>query len=278
MTDERTQIFRGDEAPEMGVAESGGPKKAKKAKGPSDQRALSDQKDGHSELRSTHDAEGLSDQRSSHDAKGDSISQRMNDADGLSDQRRSHDGDGASDQRSMRDADGLSDARHAHDGDGPSDQRNMRDADGLSDGRHLQDADGLSDQRNMKDAEGDSDLRHMQDADGLSDLRQLHDHNADIPPAELKIGNITLDKLVGEKEEASEAEHVAAAETEPDEPAVPAEPEMSFKAAEEEAAPWAISIHLEARIQNLSTFTAKVSEQLDGLEAATKKLGKRIGR
>ena len=266
MTDERTQIFRGDEAPEMGVAESGGPKKAKKAKGPSDQRALSDQKDGISELRSTHDAEGLSDQRSSHDA------------DGLTDARHAHDGDGASDLRSMRDADGLSDAHHAHDADGPSDQRNMRDADGLSDGRHLQDAEGLSDQRNMKDAEGDSDLRHMQDADGLSDLRQLHDHNADIPPAELKIGNITLDKLVGEKEEASEAEHVAAAETEPDEPAVPAEPEMSFKAAEEEAAPWAISIHLEARIQNLSTFTAKVSEQLDGLEAATKKLGKRIGR
>jgi hypothetical protein len=57
----------------------------------------------------------------------------------------------------------------------------------------------------------------------------------------------------------------------------PTEPDMVFMT-EENAAPWVLSIHLEERIQNLGAMTTKVSAQLDVLEDAVKRLGKRIGQ
>jgi hypothetical protein len=57
----------------------------------------------------------------------------------------------------------------------------------------------------------------------------------------------------------------------------PTEPDAVFMT-EENASAWVLSIHLEERIQNLGAMTTKVSAQLDLLEDAVKRLGKRIGQ
>ena len=55
------------------------------------------------------------------------------------------------------------------------------------------------------------------------------------------------------------------------------DPDLTFKV-EQDATPWALSIHLEARIASLTESTAKVNEQLGGLEDSIKRLAKRIGK
>jgi hypothetical protein len=148
------------------------------------------------------------------------------------------------------------------DGDGPSDARAIRDADGNPAQASANDGDGPSDIRDMRDAQGNALLRQTDDGDGPSDQRKLQDHWAAIPDA----GGS------GEHERGAEDESAAANAT-----TEPIEPDMVFMT-EENAAPWVLSIHLEERIQNLGAMTAKVSAQLDTLEDAVKKLGKRIGR
>jgi hypothetical protein len=114
----------------------------------------------------------------------------------------------------------------------------------------------------MRDAEGKALVRQSEDGEGPSDQRKLQEHWADIPDA---AGSGEQDTHA--KDQPATAEAVQE----------PTEPDMVFMT-EENAAPWVLSIHLEERIQNLGAMTAKVSSQLDTLEDAVKRLGKRIGR
>jgi hypothetical protein len=149
----------------------------------------------------------------------------------------------------MSDADGLADARHSHDGDG----------DGESDPRHMHDAEGLSDQRHMEDAQGLSDMREMRDQQGL------HGRGT--------IGDVALEGEDAEHDAAADAlDEQATAEAE-----VMSDPDLTFKV-EEEATPWALSIHLEERIASLGESTAKLNRQLDRFEESIQRLAKRIAK
>lgn len=106
MSQEKTQIFRGDEAPEMGIADTGEAASGQRSEEAQvDQRALTDGEDAPQGER-----------RELRDADGGSISRRTDDAAGGPDeQRRMDDVEGLSDQRTMNDADGLSELRQLHD-------------------------------------------------------------------------------------------------------------------------------------------------------------------
>ncbi len=249
MSEEKTQIFRGDEPPEMAIADTTEVKRARSKKGPSDQRAVQDQKDGETFSRGIHDAH-----------------------DGHAEQRSMHDGDGLADLRQLHGKDVGEGATALRDGDGPSDLRQLHDADGLTDARHMQDADGLSDARDMHDGDGPSDQRRMEDAQGLSDMREMHDQQG------LHVGGAIGDTgLAGD-----EAGHeLGAAETTEQSEAgaeVVSDPDLTFKVEEEEAAPWALSIHLEERIASLGESTAKVNRELDRFEQSIQRLAKRIAK
>ena len=249
MSEEKTQVFRGDEPPEMAIADTTEVKRARSKKGPSDQRAVQDQKDGETFSRGIHDAH-----------------------DGHAEQRSMHDGDGLADLRQLHGKDVGEGATALRDGDGPSDLRQLHDADGLTDARHMQDADGLSDARDMHDGDGPSDQRRMEDAQGLSDMREMHDQQG------LHVGGAIGDTgLAGD-----EAGHeLGAAETTEQSEAgaeVVSDPDLTFKVEEEEAAPWALSIHLEERIASLGESTAKVNRELDRFEQSIQRLAKRIAK
>jgi len=168
----------------------------------------------------------------------------------------------------MLDADGKAAAAGSRDGEGPSDARAMQDADGKQIATGAYDGDGPSDPRGMHDAQGRPLLRQSDDGEGPSDQRNLQDHRADLPDA---VDATRTGIGIGEHEKHAENQPAAAEAVQE-----PAEPDMLF--VEENVAPWALSIHLEERIQNLGAMTSKVSAQLDELEDAVKKLGKRIGR
>ena len=249
MSEEKTQIFRGDEPPEMAIADTTEIKRTSARKGPSDQRAVQDQKDGETFSRGIHDAR-----------------------DGHTEQRSMHDGDGLADLRQLHGKDVGEGATALRDGDGPSDMRQLHDADGLTDARHSHDGDGESDLRQMHDADGLSDQRRMQDAQGLSDMREMHDQHG------LHVGGTIGDTgLAGD-----EAGHeLGAAETTEQSEAgaeVVSDPDLTFKIEEEEAAPWALSIHLEERIASLGESTAKVNRELDRFEQSIQRLAKRIAK
>jgi hypothetical protein len=249
VSEEKTQIFRGDEPPEMAIADTTETKRVRARKGPSDQRAVQDQKDGETFSRGIHDAR-----------------------DGHAEQRSMHDGDGLADLRQLHGKDVGEGATALRDGDGPSDMRQLHDADGLTDARHSHDGDGESDLRQMHDADGLSDQRRMQDAQGLSDMREMHDQHG------LHVGGAIGDTgLAGD-----EAGHeLGAAETTEQSDAgaeVVSDPDLTFKIEEEEAAPWALSIHLEERIASLGESTAKVNRELDRFEQSIQRLAKRIAK
>jgi hypothetical protein len=249
VSEEKTQIFRGDEPPEMAIADTTEIKRTRARKGPSDQRAVQDQKDGETFSRGIHDAR-----------------------DGHTEQRSMHDGDGLADLRQLHGKDVGEGATALRDGDGPSDMRQLHDADGLTDARHSHDGDGESDLRQMHDADGLSDQRRMQDAQGLSDMREMHDQHG------LHVGGTIGDTgLAGD-----EAGHeLGAAETTEQSEAgaeVVSDPDLTFKIEEEEAAPWALSIHLEERIASLGESTAKVNRELDRFEQSIQRLAKRIAK
>jgi hypothetical protein len=249
VSEEKTQIFRGDEPPEMAIADTTEVKRARSKKGPSDQRAVQDQKDGETFSRGIHDAH-----------------------DGHAEQRSMHDGDGLADLRQLHGKDVGEGATALRDGDGPSDLRQLHDADGLTDARHSHDGDGESDLRQMHDADGLSDQRRMEDAQGLSDMREMHDQHG------LHVGGAIGDTgLAGD-----EAGHeLGAAETTEQSEAgaeVVSDPDLTFKIEEEEAAPWALSIHLEERIASLGESTAKVNRELDRFEQSIQRLAKRIAK
>ncbi len=242
--EEQTQIFRGDDAPpEMGIAETGGPRVSRRADAPVVDRGLHDQKNGPSDTRQLRDAQDeLAELRQLHDARGEA-------ADGTARDRQ----------------DGPIDAQHLHDADGPSDRRQFSDADGLAEARHLDDADGPSI------------ARHTDDGDGPSDRRQMHDHHADMPPA-AATGTVTLNGFGDVVEDEHDEDALAATERVEALPSAPvSDPDLTFEA-EDDATPWALAIHLEARIASLSESTLKVNEQLNGLDESIKRLAKRIGK
>lgn len=245
MSQEKTQIFRGDEAPEMGIAETGDATPARRPSAPVDRRALSDSKDA---------PEG--ERREMRDAHGEAELRRMDDAtEGHAEQRRMEDAvEGHAEQRRVEDA-----------GDGPSEERRMSDAEGVSEQRAMRDAEGLSEQRTMNDA------------DGLSELRQLHDHKAALPGEAAGKAEVTLNFNDDEPGPEPVAAAPAPAKPKMEPPSPKDDADLSFKV-ERDATPWALSIHLEERIANLGLTTAKVNEQLDMLEASTKRLGKRVGK
>lgn len=276
MSEEESQVFRTDEHMEVAAAEGNARKKARAAKGPSDQRALKDQEGGPSETRSIKDGDGASDIRRMQDASGGAATAGIGKIEGASDVRAMQDADGKlisdttglsdgpSDVRAMQDAEGKLISGDASKNDGPSDSRALQDADGKIISGGASDGDGPSDMREMRDAEGNPLVRRSEDGEGPSDQRKLQDHWADIPEA---IGRSPEASATGEHGAENSA---SAAEA-------PSEPDRVFMA-EENAAPWALSIHLEERIQNLGAMNSKVSAQLDGLEDAVKRLGKRIGK
>jgi len=273
VSEEKTQIFRGDEPPEMAIADTTEVKRARSKKGPSDQRALQDQKDGETFSRGIHDAhDGHAEQRSMHDGDGLADLRQLHGKDVGEGATALRDGDGPSDMRQMHDADGVQDAHAGHGRDGPSDGRHLHDADGLSDPRHMQDADGLSDARSMHDGDGPSDQRRMEDAQGLSDRREMHDQQG------LHVGGAIGDTGLegdetGQEHGSDETTELAEAEAE-----VVSDPDLTFKVEEEEAAPWALSIHLEERIASLGESTAKVNRELDRFEQSIQRLAKRIAK
>lgn len=272
MSEEKTQIFRGDEPPEMAIADTTEVKRARTKKGPSDPRAVQDQKDGetlHHEMHDSHD--GHVEQRSLHDSDGLADLRQLHGKDVGEGATALHDADGLADPRHLHDADGTQDAHAGHAHDGPSDGRHLHDADGLSDERAMHDADGPSDARAMHDADGLSDARTMEDAQGLSDVREMHDqqglHETGV------IGDVALE---GDADQLAHAAEDAAAEAEM-EAAVMSDPDLTFKV-EEEATPWALSIHLEERIASLGETTLKVNRQLDRFEESIQRLAKRIAK
>ena len=253
--EEQTQIFRGDDAPpEIGIAETGGPELRKRPAAPSDQRSLRDQEHGPSDARHIQDSrDELADLRKLHDAGS-----------GPSDARHLHDAEGLSDQRSLRDADGLIDTQHAHDADGPSDVRSINDAEGLVDTRHAHDAEGPTIRHEMHDASH---------APGAPDELGSHHFHGDAATGADDDGTVTLNSFGDPVEPDPDTDEAAEAVAE----VAPSDPDLTFKV-DEDATPWALSIHLEARIASLAESTAKVNEQLGGLEDSIRRLAKRIGK
>jgi len=220
----------------MAIADTTAAELARARKGPSDQRAVQDQKEGKTLERGIRDAhDGHVERRSLHDG------------DGLADLRQLHGKDVGEGATALHDADDVIDARRSHDGDGESDPR------------HMHDAEGLSDQRRMQDAQGLSDMREMDDQHGLGSGGV--------------IGDVALD--------GNEADTDASADELAEHPEADAEamsdPDLTFKV-EEDATPWALSIHLEERIANLGESTAKVNRQLDRFEESIQRLTKRIAK
>ncbi len=263
---EHTQIFRGDDMPpEIGIAETGGPAQRRRPAAPSDQRSLHDNRDELADLRQLHDASGTAELRKMDDADGGPADSRhAHDAQGGVDAQHAQGADGPSDQRSMNDAQGLVDAILANDAQGPSDQRSISDAEGRVDTRHAQDEEGPSLQRQMQDASH---------APAAAPKRQAHSfHDDEEPEPAANAGMVTLNSA-GEVVDPDSAETPPAAEAQ----APVSDADLTFKV-EEAATPWALSIHLEARIASLTESTAKVNEQLGGLEDSIKRLAKRIGK
>ena len=273
MSEEKTQIFRGDEPPEMAIADTTEIKRAKSRKGPSDQRAVQDQKDGETLSRGIHDArDGHSEQRSMHDGDGLAELRQLHGKDVGEGTTGLHDGDGPSDMRQLHDAEGNADGQAGHRGEGPSDGRHLHDADGLTDARHSHDGDGESDLRHTHDADGLSDQRRMEDAQGLSDMRAIHDQQG------LHVGGAIGDTGLEGDEAGHELGAAETAEQAESEAEVVSDPDLTFKVEEEQAAPWALSIHLEERIASLGESTAKVNRELDRFEQSIQRLAKRIAK
>ena len=144
-----------------------------------------------------------------------------------------------------------------------------------------------SDQRSLHDAEGPVDARHAHDAEGPALQRQMHDasHAPTVPPQgqaqnfhgdeapQPEAGTVTLNSFGEPVEPDPVSDAVPEAKAEAPQP----DADLTFKV-EEDATPWALSIHLEARIASLTESTAKVNEQLGSLEDSIKRLAKRIGK
>jgi hypothetical protein len=185
------------------------------------------------------------------------------------------DGEGLIDTRAALDAVGLTDVPGFGDTEGPSDQgalkdadaRAMHDAEGLIDTHAHEDADGPTDARVMEDAEGPSDPRALHDAEGPVDTREMQYHHAMIAPSS---------ELTGEFAESQEQIEIEAAEAAKEaEQSAYVDSILNAKAPDE-ATPWALSVHLEQRIQKLQDEKSKVNAQLDSLEVSSKKLEKRL--
>ena len=251
--EEQTQIFRGDDLPpEMAIAETGGPVQRKRQDSPSDQRSLRDQENGPSDTRQLRDnRDELADLRLLHDAQG------------AAELRKMEDGSGLSDQRSLRDAEGIVDSRNLEDADGPSSLRSLQDAEGLVESRHEHDADGPSIRREMQDA--------VHAPGAPQELGSRHFHGDGGTGAEA--GTVAP----GDSGDLAGDDTAIDAEAEAKAARAQSDADLTFKV-DEDATPWALSIHLEARIASLSESTAKVNEQLGGLEDSIRRLAKRIGK
>lgn len=250
---EHTEVFRIDQAPEMAVEDTSAPTPSHPRVGPRISNGA----------ENARVRDGLIVSHHYEDAAGPETAQTTSVQEGLSDLRSTHDAEGLSDLRSQHDAEGLSDQRSTHD------------------------ADGLSDLRSTHDVEGLSDLRSAHDADGLSDLRQLHQHSAEA--ARVAAGTLsaplfpfgdyvpstpaTVQPQIEIPVEEAEDTEAAIKEAE----AAQRETDLITKA-KDDAVPWALSLHLEARIAKLGAMNSNTKEQLDGLESYIQRLAKRIGK
>ena len=122
----------------------------------------------------------------------------------------------------------------------------------------------------MEDAEGPSDPRALLDAEGPEDARKLADYRALIPPGSELSGEFSATNSSTDAEVVDEATAAKLAEQ-----SKYVESLLNTKAPEE-ATPWALSVHLEERIQKLQNEKTKVNVQLDNLEASSKQLEKRL--
>ena len=117
--------------------------------------------------------------------------------------------------------------------------------------------------------------KHNRGKDNATKSRELHDHQQTATAGKAKHIEVEFGKRIEpdlETEPVTEPAALAAPEPEPK--TTPA-PEMEFEA--KDAAPWALSIHLEERIKALGATTASVNKQIDALDAGVKNLRKRTG-
>lgn len=244
MSEERTQIFRGDESPEYGIAETGKSDQQSRRGAPSDQRSVQDQRDGERQSHEIRDAKGRAGQPAQSEASPSALveTREIQDAAG-----------GQGEVRALRDS-----------AEGPSESREIRDAEGPSETREMHDAAGAVEQRRMDGADGPSTLRKVPDS-------------ADAQPVPAAAG-VALN-FNDDVEEASVKPELVPVP--PPETLTTRElsdhSDLNFQV-ERDATPWALSIKLQERIANLGSDTIKVNQQLDGLEESTKRLAKRIGK
>ena len=121
------------------------------------------------------------------------------------------------------------------------------------------------------------DAKHNRKEDNAGKTRELHDHQQTAEEGKTKHIEVAFGKRI-EPELSTDpiAEPAALATPEPAPKAKLApELELDFKA--KDAAPWALSIHLEERIKALGASTASVNRQIDALDAGVQKLKKRTG-
>jgi hypothetical protein len=103
-------------------------------------------------------------------------------------------------------------------------------------------------------------------------MRAMHDQKG------LHVGGAIGDTGLEGDEAGHELGAAETAEQAEAEAEVVSDPDLTFKIEEEEAAPWALSIHLEERIASLGESTAKVNRELDRFEQSIQRLAKRIAK
>lgn len=259
MSEERNQVFRGDVDPEYGFAEpTAESRQQPSAPAPEQDRALQETTD-----RAT--AAAVPDDLRHHE-----LFRHHTDA-----------SEGPSNRRELRDTSAA-----GHSGDVGQQEvfapasldAGSRDGPGIS--RQLFDAAGAAlDARSLLDSAVQVAPRDGATQHGPSDPRQLRDSHGAVapgtaPPADVPLGSAAAP---GANPEAVAAT-VAATNTGPAAPADGvSDPDLNFTD-RESMTPWALSIHLQERIAGLGETTARVNQQLEALEASTKRLGKRIQR
>lgn len=109
----------------------------------------------------------------------------------------------------------------------------------------------------------------------VTKTRELHDHHQTATAGKAKQIEVEFGKRIEPDLETEPVPEPAALATPQPQPKPSPEPEMDFQA--KDAAPWALSIHLEERIKALGATTASVNKQIDALDAGVKNLKKRTG-
>lgn len=115
--------------------------------------------------------------------------------------------------------------------------------------------------------------KHNRGKGNATKTRELHDHQQTGTAGKTKHIEVEFGKRIEPDLEIEPVPEPAALATPQPQPKPTPEPEMEFEA--KDAAPWALSIHLEERIKALGATTASVNKQIDALDAGVKNLKKR---